>query len=838
MKGLMLSLAGFALVLCSAESVIAQEMMIIKPEKPVVCYQRFEDRHDHIGISEKFNQWRQQPSGRTKSATIEVEYIGFPSDGKAMNAFQYAVEIWESELVSPVPIRMQAEWRPLGSGVLGQAIWGSAYANFGGEQFSNVFYPVALAEKIVGHEINGPSRPDIFASFNSNASWYLETDGNTPSGQMDLVTIVLHEIAHGLGFIDTYNVRGLEGSVGVESGGATVPFVFDLFVENEANLNLLHNFPSPSNELRTQLQSSALFFSSPLSSGVLNGERPKLYAPSTFASGSSISHLDEGTFSGDQDANRLMTPHIAPAESIHDLGPVLRASLADMGWVYTLIGHEPLQDAERSDGLPYPVNVRIVSDQGYDPSTLKLHYTSDGIDYTTVDMLPTATPDEFESTLPGTTVEMDYAYYISVDDVDGRSFTNPGIRQVLGAQPEQGTHFFHIGSDVTPPEIWHDPVRFISDNSDLVLLASVSDNQGISEVLVEYALNDEPVMTALMQEGTLPDEYTLNISLPPLSPDDEIRYRLIARDVALIENIAHSPATGFYTIDVTGILPVQDSYTNNFNEASADFFGDEFSVITPEGFGNGAIHSNHPYANGTGPNNESNYTYQLQIPIRISVDNPVIRFDEIVLVEPGAENSVFGDDDFYDYVVVEGSADGGLTWLPFAPGYDARAVEAWRLHYNSNMSGDNSQAKGEPTHFRSRSINMLESGSFSESDEVLIRFRLFADQLAHGWGWAIDNLAIQPPITSVEEPLEEAPHVYPVPASRQLFVDLQNTPGPSVMIEITDVAGKVVFRHTARHESGAGPFAVDVQLFPNGLYILRLTTSRGSVARKFLKTDE
>src|SRR5690606_7302327 len=157
---------------------------------------------------------------------------------KAKEAFEYAVAIWENELSSSVPVRIRAEWRPLSAGVLGQAIWGSAHANFAGAHHLNVFYPVALAEKITGREINDPSEPDIFASFNSNASWYFGTDGNTPAGKMDLVTIVLHEIAHGLGFTDTYEVNGSQGSVGLESGGVVVPFIFDLFVENQASKNL------------------------------------------------------------------------------------------------------------------------------------------------------------------------------------------------------------------------------------------------------------------------------------------------------------------------------------------------------------------------------------------------------------------------------------------------------------------------------------------------------------------------------------------------------------------------------------------------------------------------
>jgi hypothetical protein len=38
--------------------------------------------------------------------------------------------------------------------------------------------------------------------------------------------------------------------------------------------------------------------------------------------------------------------------------------------------------------------------------------------------------------------------------------------------------------------------------------------------------------------------------------------------------------------------------------------------------------------------------------------------------------SVFGDANFNDYVVVEGTRD-GTTWLPIAPGYDCRLYPEW-----------------------------------------------------------------------------------------------------------------------------------------------------------------
>jgi len=36
-------------------------------------------------------------------------------------------------------------------------------------------------------------------------AWYFGTDANTPAGLIDFVTVVLHEIGHGIGFIGSMN---------------------------------------------------------------------------------------------------------------------------------------------------------------------------------------------------------------------------------------------------------------------------------------------------------------------------------------------------------------------------------------------------------------------------------------------------------------------------------------------------------------------------------------------------------------------------------------------------------------------------------------------------------
>ncbi len=170
------------------------------------------------------------------------------------------------------------------------------------------------------------------------------------------------------------------------------------------------------------------------------------------------------------------------------------------------------------------------------------------------------------------------------------------------------------------------------------------------------------------------------------------------------------------------------SYKNTFNSTTNDFVGSGFTITTPTGFSNGAIHSPHPYTNS------QDDIYQLAVPVLVSAGTSVLKYDEIVLVEPGEPGSVFGDDDFWDYVIVEATAD-GITWTPLEDGYDSRLNPAWAFGQN-----------GTPSLYRPHQVNLL--SSFSPGTAIYIRFRLFADPEVTGWGWAIDNLLVNGDLTA------------------------------------------------------------------------------------------
>ncbi|WP_306393928.1 PA domain-containing protein [Telluria beijingensis] len=128
-------------------------------------------------------------------------------------AFQHAADLWEATLDSDVPIRIGASFVPLScnitSAVLGAAGATEAWANFPGAPRTNTWYPGALAARLAGVDLTAPEDPHISASFNSllgltptcvpGLTFYLGLDNNA-GAQIDLVAVLLHEIAHGLGF--------------------------------------------------------------------------------------------------------------------------------------------------------------------------------------------------------------------------------------------------------------------------------------------------------------------------------------------------------------------------------------------------------------------------------------------------------------------------------------------------------------------------------------------------------------------------------------------------------------------------------------------------------------
>ena len=275
----------------------------------------------------------------TGQSQFVVTYNGFTDE--AMAAFQYAVDIWNSLIRSPVPIRIDASFTDFGGFEDETIILGGARpAGWKSPGSLNLWFPEALADKRAGRDLTD-SEPDIITRFNSHedANWYFGMDGNTPFGKTDFVSTVLHEIAHGLGFFSFARVEERANARFTLSSGTTgnlrsdnpdLPYIYDFFVENGSEKTIMA-FPDPSYALENQFTSNDLFWNGKKGVEANGGIRPQLYAPSLWAEGSSYTHLDEIAFPAGN-ANSLMTPYYDNQEAVHDPGPIALGMLEDMGW--------------------------------------------------------------------------------------------------------------------------------------------------------------------------------------------------------------------------------------------------------------------------------------------------------------------------------------------------------------------------------------------------------------------------------------------------------------------------------------------------------------------------
>lgn len=241
-------------------------------------------------------------------------------------AFEFAVARWETVLDGTVPITITAAMPSGGGGSGAGAFLASAGAvsihrNFGG--LPDTWYGAALGSQIAGRDLNGPDNAEITIFFNADidnpdvlgsVSWYYGTDA-APGFDIDMVTVALHEIGHGLGF---FSLVALDSDQW--QSPSNEPAIFDRM--------LFRPQVGPLDEMRPGERRAAVV--SPFLTWVgpavvaFNGIAPSVFTPDPPISGSSVAHWDPESAPGE-----LMVP--SPQGAIHDLGLLLPA-LVDMGW--------------------------------------------------------------------------------------------------------------------------------------------------------------------------------------------------------------------------------------------------------------------------------------------------------------------------------------------------------------------------------------------------------------------------------------------------------------------------------------------------------------------------
>ncbi len=252
-----------------------------------------------------------------------------PAPSSVRTVIDAAVAQWDSVIATngSGPIVVDVEWKDLGNQyLLGYAGPDAMYS--GGGLPSGALYPAALTNTLLGLDANGSSRPEVVVTLNAelltSGTWHLATSGSVPSGKIDLYSVVLHEIGHGLGFL---------GSGYVPSGQSAptlngTPYVYDTLASH--NGTAIHSVGDKGSALR----------SGEVYGEISDGRSYELYAPSAWVSGSSFSHFDEQRYPGGT-AGALMTPMLGSAEAARILDSPTLGLMSQMGWPLTVAATTP-----------------------------------------------------------------------------------------------------------------------------------------------------------------------------------------------------------------------------------------------------------------------------------------------------------------------------------------------------------------------------------------------------------------------------------------------------------------------------------------------------------------
>ncbi|MGY8747536.1 MAG: PEP-CTERM sorting domain-containing protein [Pirellulales bacterium] len=168
---------------------------------------------------------------------------------------------------------------------------------------------------------------DGSARFDFGYTWNSELDTTTGS-EFDLFTVSLHEITHAMGFSALMKSNG-ESAITNSNPG--VYGVYASFLERGDGTALFSsggNFDGNAGDTT----SDDLYFGGVNAVAANGGNAVKIYAPGTYSSGSSISHVDTNTY-----PDSLMTHSVARGVEKRQYAAIDQGILMDIGWNFSAV---------------------------------------------------------------------------------------------------------------------------------------------------------------------------------------------------------------------------------------------------------------------------------------------------------------------------------------------------------------------------------------------------------------------------------------------------------------------------------------------------------------------
>ncbi|MBS1488684.1 MAG: T9SS type A sorting domain-containing protein [Bacteroidetes bacterium] len=250
----------------------------------------------------------------------------------------------------------------------------------------------------------------------------------------------------------------------------------------------------------------------------------------------------------------------------------------------------------------------------------------------------------------------------------------------------------------------------------------------------------------------------------------------------------------------------------DFLESGNNFYQSGLT-IQPFGPSNSSLQSSHNYA----ANTDASAT--LLVPIIVaSSGNTNLLYQDVAIVT--ALDSVF----------VEGTKD-GITWRSIANGYNAKANNTWLTALNGLQSGD-------PTMQVTETFNL--KNTFSSNDTILVRFRLHANaERTTAWGWSVDELFIQMPVSDVQPAAINSFVIFPNPSpTGNFYLQFSLAQKSEVSAVVWDMTGQMVTTaNWGTLDEGQHQYPISIEAAQPGTYLVQVKTPQSVNTLKIVKSQ-
>lgn len=190
------------------------------------------------------------------------------------------------------------------------------YSDFGIKVDENYKYPAELIHQMVGNPVY--DMINITIAFNSVKDWCYSSTQQPTSSQQDLITVTLHELAHGLGISSSFNKKS-----------ERAPYIFDKYIYNQWGDQIASTYAETKANGASELANTNLYYGGAMGKKANNNKQIQLHTPATLSS-ASLCHFDM-MYKNDE-RGRLLIAGTSYGVSTRYYGEFALGILQDLGW--------------------------------------------------------------------------------------------------------------------------------------------------------------------------------------------------------------------------------------------------------------------------------------------------------------------------------------------------------------------------------------------------------------------------------------------------------------------------------------------------------------------------